>query len=297
MRNTTNVVLIIGVGCMILGVVNGKRHNVTGMANLGSVDGKTYFADKSSKSWQESRTYCENRGMQMASIKSQKQVDHLKAAYHPRMFDGWYWVNAKGLKKSPSFKWEKTGEGVTVYNNVHWVSWNNTEMDENCLIYSSSNHRAAYYFPRGCQHGHQALCEISQTIQPANNPLPDILETSEADLIELGEFGGKAFYTDHILRNWVEASLFCQQKGLQLAIIATKPLRKVIKEATSKIRLDTYYWVATGDSYFRNEGEDLRCPSFQPFRERSFTEQCYRKHFTICESIVNPFFWPRQRQP
>ncbi|CAL8068803.1 unnamed protein product [Orchesella dallaii] len=158
---------------------------------------KTCFIS-SQQNWTESKSFCQNRGLTLATITTHNQVEFLKNSYNPTQFNGWYWVNAREGENG-NLTWEDTHKPVQEFDTLSTMGWHHEENSGNCLCYSSNNQQNAYYFKHGCFHTHHTLCESFKPIDfiPITEAISQI---TKSRLMELGSADGKIYFGDHILR-------------------------------------------------------------------------------------------------
>ncbi|ODM88530.1 Low affinity immunoglobulin epsilon Fc receptor, partial [Orchesella cincta] len=73
---------------------------------LGTVDGKTFFADTTQRNWTAARTYCSGMGMRLAEITSKAQWDLLASAHNTTTFQQDHWTAARDSHTSRQFTWD-----------------------------------------------------------------------------------------------------------------------------------------------------------------------------------------------
>ncbi|ODM96012.1 hypothetical protein Ocin01_10668 [Orchesella cincta] len=233
------------------------------IAILGTVEEKTYIGDTDDtlRNWTEAHLFCENRGLSLATIKTEGQAEFLKLAYDPLQFNGWYWVDAKdGGGENPKLLWTETSLPVREYDNLELKYWLHEEKAGNCLCYSSTNQENAYYFKHGCFHGHRTLCETYKPVKSFPNAKV-LNRKNESPMIDLGTVGSKSYYGDHILRNWDDSRAHCESQGLKLAAVTLWSQSRFLKSASNKINLR---WI--------------------PHNSLRLRSSCNWEYFTLCES-------------
>ncbi|CAL8068793.1 unnamed protein product [Orchesella dallaii] len=90
-----------------------------GLKVLGTVGEKTYLVDTDGvlRNWTESKSFCQNRGLTLATITTHNQAEFLKNSYDPTQFNGWYWVNAREGDNG-NLSWEATHKPVQEFDTL-----------------------------------------------------------------------------------------------------------------------------------------------------------------------------------
>ncbi|CAL8141073.1 unnamed protein product [Orchesella dallaii] len=90
------------------------------LINLGSVDGKNYFYDKTRRTWQASRDFCIESGMELATIETPKQAEFLKSKYNYSTFSGFYKLGGRDALLARQFTWDSSGTAATDIVGLNW---------------------------------------------------------------------------------------------------------------------------------------------------------------------------------
>ncbi|CAL8068623.1 unnamed protein product [Orchesella dallaii] len=79
-------------------IVQGGKTNQDYLVALGTVEGKSYFANGMREmnlthfNWTVSKSYCEEKGLKLAKIDTEAEAKFLKSVYDPVDFNGYFWV-------------------------------------------------------------------------------------------------------------------------------------------------------------------------------------------------------------
>ncbi|CAL8068621.1 unnamed protein product [Orchesella dallaii] len=272
-------------------LLKGGKTNPDNLVVLGTVEGKSYFAIGVRElfltyfDWTASKSYCEEKGLKLATIDTEAEAQFLKSAYDPVEFNGWYWVAAK-YRRPGGWSWVETGKKVEVFSSLQWQSMRITaNLPEYCLCYSSNLHNTGYYFKRECYHLHHVLCETSKPIETFSNLIPKKIKP-EPKMIDIGTLNGITYYGDKVLRNWTESRSFCLNNGMQLATIRSQAQGPFLRDACFKINFDGYFWVL-GKVGEIKEPSDGKCPNYKPHHSSFLYKMCPTKYFTLCESATS----------
>ncbi|CAL8098415.1 unnamed protein product [Orchesella dallaii] len=132
---------------------NGKEN----LVDLGSVEGKTYFYNKEDRNWTASRAYCQEQGMELATVDSAAQVEFLRLQYNSTTFVAWYWIAARDAQLPRALSWDATDEQV---NDIEGIEWEILLDDYKvCGAYASSSQKKFYMLE--CSYLTYVLCQIS----------------------------------------------------------------------------------------------------------------------------------------
>ncbi|ODN02012.1 Snaclec bitiscetin subunit alpha [Orchesella cincta] len=128
----------------------------TNLIALGTVDGKTFFADDTIGVWAISVKFCADRGMRIAAITSKAQWDLLLAAYDALKFTADHWIAARDSHKSRQFTWD----GLTSQPNQTYGVWTNEHKInyQTCACINPDPIHRAIHFDL-CTNVHRTLCE------------------------------------------------------------------------------------------------------------------------------------------
>ncbi|ODM89304.1 C-type lectin domain family 2 member A [Orchesella cincta] len=90
------------------------------LVNLGTVDSKSYFADRTARNWTVAKTFCQSIGMDLATITTPAQITFLKNAYNTTTFSGLHWIDAKDSFEQRQFTWVKSNTPVTSLSSLEF---------------------------------------------------------------------------------------------------------------------------------------------------------------------------------
>ncbi|ODM88620.1 C-type lectin lectoxin-Enh7 [Orchesella cincta] len=108
------------------------------LIKLGSVDGKNYFYNKDYRTWFESRTFCMESGMKLASIETASQAAFLKTQHNTSTFFGNFWTSGRDAQMSRQFSWDDSETEPTDSIGLPWGAWEVTLEYQTCVLYYSN---------------------------------------------------------------------------------------------------------------------------------------------------------------
>ncbi|ODM90297.1 C-type lectin domain family 2 member D-related protein [Orchesella cincta] len=138
--------------CLLL-AAESEGNNQENLIDLGNVDGKAYFYNKQDRNWTESRTYCQEQGMELATVDSVAQVEFLREQYNR------YWIAARDAQLPRALSWDATNEQV---NDIEGIEWEIIVDDYKlCGAYASSSRKKFYMLE--CSYETYVLCQANIT--------------------------------------------------------------------------------------------------------------------------------------
>ncbi|ODN02018.1 Early activation antigen CD69 [Orchesella cincta] len=129
----------------------------TNLISLGTVDGKTYFADATKRNWTAARTFCSEVGMRLATITSEAQLEFLRFAYDSTNFAEDHWTAARDSQEARQFTWDSLNEQPSETFN-HWINWHNLPY-QTCALYNFIPGVSCCMHFENCAAMEKVLCE------------------------------------------------------------------------------------------------------------------------------------------
>ncbi|ODM90496.1 C-type lectin domain family 2 member D2 [Orchesella cincta] len=111
--------------------ISAAQHN---MAYLGSINGKSYYADKTALNWTAANYLCRKYGLELATLNVKAEADFLKNAYIQHNIQDWHWVGAVD-DYTKTFKWANTAARVETYSSLKMYPRGSESVGEKCLTY------------------------------------------------------------------------------------------------------------------------------------------------------------------
>ncbi|CAL8130449.1 unnamed protein product [Orchesella dallaii] len=254
---------------------------------VGMVGHKTYIADVTLRNWYVARKFCERRGYDLATFTPDEKVRFTQLLYGAGVpVNGWhYWTGGRDLAYNSKARGnDNVSRLENGYPVTDFVIRSYEDSQKACLAY---NYLSTSLEIDLCIVGFYTLCEITKPINRTN----DVSLGSKSELLNLGFLNGTTYFGDRVTRTWKESENFCQNHGMQLAVITNRKQIKFLMPKIHLIKYDGWYWVQRNDSldediddYGASELE-FECPSLNLFDEYYFDHNCSHKHFTLCEIL------------
>ncbi|CAL8130423.1 unnamed protein product [Orchesella dallaii] len=115
------------------------------LTSLGTVEGKSFFYDRSaSRNWVQARQYCEEYGMELATITTEVQLQYLKSKHNATGFNSHHWIGLRNARNLSAMAWDDTDLPV---GNLTTAAFANHATDLICGAYRSQTAPALEIWP------------------------------------------------------------------------------------------------------------------------------------------------------
>ncbi|ODM87983.1 hypothetical protein Ocin01_18698, partial [Orchesella cincta] len=145
----TAIFILLAIASLLLVKAETGDSEIFNLINLGQVEGKNYFYEQgvAGRNWTTAGKYCQESGMQLATIETQAQADFLKSKYSSDGFTGNYWTAARDAHLPREFTWNTTGAMPSEISGLPWSAVNMRMEYRTCVFYSAYSSPSLYLFP------------------------------------------------------------------------------------------------------------------------------------------------------
>ncbi|ODM94675.1 Brevican core protein [Orchesella cincta] len=144
----TAIFILLAIASLLLVKAETGDSEIFNLINLGQVEGKNYFYEQgvAGRNWTTAGKYCQESGMQLATIETQAQADFLKSKYSSDGFNYYYWTAARDAHLPREFTWNTTGTVPSEISGLTWSTYNDMEY-QTCVMYYANSSPGLKLYP------------------------------------------------------------------------------------------------------------------------------------------------------